>query len=154
MWHFERLKWVPCIFLMCTEKHFDPPGQEGVNYLWERTTACPGSFLLKVTSINFSTTQVNWLYFLSACHVSQDWSRTSDIWCRFDFWILYFSLLSTVKPCNVFLLPQQMLWFHNTPRWQQVSDHLSDKSESNKNTPGLVKDQSQPDRIKWAGPAH
>lgn len=40
------------------------------------------------------------------------------------------------------------------PSWQRVSDHLTDKFESNKNTPGLEEDQSQPDRIMWTAPAY
>lgn len=51
--------------------------------------------------------------------------------------------LSFFVPTNVSGFITQRL---DLPSWQQASDHLTDKFESNKNTPGLVKAQSQPDR--------
>lgn len=138
----------PCIFLMCSEKHFDPLEQEGVNYPRIGATACPGSFFF--TLIHFSCKQPA---YISSSATTRDEGVILD--AGFYFSILYF--FSSCTPWNVFLLPNKCFWFHNTctgevdlPSWQQVPDHLTDKFESNKNTPGLAKDQSQPDRIMWA----
>lgn len=52
-----------------------------------------------------------------------------------------------------FFSPDKRLREADLLSWQQVPDHLTDKLKANKNTPGLVKEQSQPQRIIWAEPS-
>lgn len=143
MWHFERLKWVPLYFPNVLREALWSSRAGGCQLSENRSYSLSRLIFLYFDSFFMQATCI---YFLFGHN--QRWR--SDTWCK----IL---LLYPIFFSFVFLLPNKCFWFHNTctgevdlPSWQQVPDHLTDKFESNKNTPGLEKDQSQPDRIMWA----
>lgn len=148
MWHFERLKWVPLYFPNVLREALWSSRAGGCQLSENRSYSLSRLIFLYFDSFFMQATCI---YFLFA--TTRDEGVILD--AGFYFSILYF--FSSCTPWNVFLLPNKCFWFHNTctgevdlPSWQQVPDHLTDKFESNKNTPGLEKDQSQPDRIMWA----